>query len=189
MATHLAGLEISRYADGELAPEPTARLEAHLAVCADCRARVRAELLVGADLRAHFAAAGSDLSVALPRRTWRPLRYAAVAAAALIMGIVVAPRLTGDLNAPQSPAGAVNEYTLYVAAGRAGRAAYTTVQGFVVASGSGRLSVRVGAQIMRVDLPAGYSSSQYPVGCAVVVHGLSQGPDRIEAAAIQRIAP
>ena len=189
MARHVSGLEVSRYADGELAPKATAWLETHIAVCADCRARVRDELMLGADLRTHFSAAGSNLPAVMPRHAWRPFGYAAVAAAALIMGVMVAPQLAGDVELPQTPAGSVNAYTLYVHVGNADTTTYTTVQGFVVASSQGTLHVRVGAQVLKVNLPAGYSAASYPVGAAVVVQGVPQGPNAIEAAAIQRIEP
>ncbi len=190
MARHVGGLLISRYADGELAPALAERLEAHLVDCAACRGRLHEDLSLGAELRSHFAAVAPSIAAAPVRPARRPLRYAALAAAAVILGVVASPRLVGDTPSPIQPSAGVNAF----AAGlpqQTGQVApvYTALQGFVVAEGTGQLTLRVGVGKVRIDLPSGVPAKDFPVGSAVIVRGIAQANGNIEAASIQSIAP
>src|SRR5919206_1600037 len=72
---HLSADEVAAYVDGALAGDERARIEAHLAVCADCRAEVREVTgLVRSLPEARRSA----------RRVWIP---AAAAAAVLVAGV------------------------------------------------------------------------------------------------------
>ncbi|MDA8345594.1 MAG: zf-HC2 domain-containing protein [Thermaerobacter sp.] len=190
MARHVTGLEISRYADGELAPELAERLEAHLTACASCRAQLHSALLLGEDLRTHFAAAAPDVSLGRARSIQRPVRYAAAAAAAVFLGIATFPRLTSDVQVPVGQPASVTAFAIGVQVGTMHKLpTLITVHGYVVERGKRGLTVRNGGGRTRVDLPAGFSTAQYPVGSAVVVHGVRQADGSIVAASIQTIQP
>lgn len=69
MNGHADGPELSAYLDGALAPEPRARVELHMASCADCRAEVDSlrhlKLALSSAPRKNMPA---DLALALERR-------------------------------------------------------------------------------------------------------------------------
>ncbi len=69
MNGHADGPDLSAYLDGALAPEPRARVELHMASCADCRAELDSlrhlKLALSAAPRRNMPA---DLALALERR-------------------------------------------------------------------------------------------------------------------------
>lgn len=190
MARHISGVEISRYADGECAPPLVERIEAHLATCAACRAQLHTEFALGEELRSHFADASVDLAPVRRRRLPRPARFALAAAAAVIVGFASFPQLTSEFAAPGNAGAGVTAFATGIRVGSLENLLQlTTVQGFVVARSPDALTLRVGLQKLRVVLAAGTSDAPYPVGAAVLVHGLPLANGSLAAIAIQRIQP
>lgn len=190
MSTHVNGLQISRYADGELSAQEAERLEEHVSLCARCRALLHREFALAADLRLQFAAPAPAVLAAPVRRPVLPLRFAAAAAAAVVLGIVVFPRLTSELPLPSAHATSVTPFAVGVHVADAPNwASLTTLRGFVVAQAHGELTLRVGLKQVLIHLYQGVSAAQYPVGAAVIVHGLPRADGSIDAVEIQGINP
>jgi hypothetical protein len=92
--------DLSAYVDGELAPEPSADLEAHLARCGACRADLEALAHLGAELAGHFAElqAGPAVAESAPpaRPRLLPLLVRPLATAAALLALLLATNLLLD---------------------------------------------------------------------------------------------
>ena len=192
MVAHMSSRDIGRYADGEVGQDEALRLDRHLSDCPYCRERLASEQRLTGDLKAYFAMplpAGASAG-ARPRITWQPLR-APAAAAAVLAAFLAYPSVSRDLVPPRTTgASTVMPFVLGVRIdGGPSWSQLSTWSGFVVGRSGSSLEVRSGAGVLRVELPTGADSGQYPVGSAVTVRGSQVRQGVVNAVAVQQIAP
>ncbi len=190
MVAHISGRDIGRYVDGEVAREEALRLNRHLSGCAYCRGRLEAEQRLTLDLTSYFAMSLPAGAHARASRGRLPLQFPA-AAAAVLVAFLAYPAFSHDLVPPPTTgASSVMPFVLGVRVdGGLDWSQLSTWTGFVVERQSQSLDVRVGADVLRVELPSGTKSDAYPVGSAVVVRGSLVGTGVVSAAAVQQVAP
>jgi len=189
MARHISGRDIGRYADGEVGRDEALRLGRHLESCGACRRRLQVEQALTVDLRAYFAVP-LPAAAAAGRRGRFDLRVPA-AAAVLLLGFLAFPAASHELASPPlTGASAVMPFALGVQVkGGQSWSDLATWTGFVVGGNGDELQVRVGAQVLTVELPSGGRAAAYPVGSAVAVRGTLLRAGVVSAAAVQQIEP
>ncbi len=190
MVAHISGKDIGRYVDGEMERDEALRLDRHLSECTYCRGRLEGEQRLTLDLKSYFAMplpAGAHAGIP---RTRLPLQVPA-AAAAVLAAFLAYPSFSRDLQPPRTTgASAVMPFNLGIRVdGGPNWSQLSTWTGFVVGHASQSLQVRVGGEVVRVDLPSGTKSAAYPVGSAVVVRGSLVRAGVVSAAAVQQVAP
>jgi len=188
MVAHISGKDIGRYVDGEVGRDEALRLDRHLSTCTYCRSRLEAEQRLTLDLRSHFALPLPAGAHAPASRAAAPTRWPAAAAAVLAI-LVAYPTVSRDLQPPPTTgASSVVPFNLGVRVdGGPAWSDLSSWSGYVVATGQGTLDMRVGADVLRVDLPSGTQAGTFPVGAAVTVRGSLVRQGIVSALAIQEI--
>ncbi len=190
MVAHFSGRDIGRYVDGEMGRDEALRLDRHLSECNYCRGRLEAEQRLALDLKSYFAmplpvGAHADIP-----RAHLPLQVPAAAAAVLAVFLAY-PTFSRDLQPPHSTGvSTVMPFNLGVQVdGGQSWSQLSVWTGFVVSHSDQSLDIRVGSDVLRIDLPAGTQPGAYPVGSAVVVRGSLLRSGVVSAVAVQQVAP
>lgn len=190
MVAHISGMDIGRYVDGEVGHAEALDLDRHLSECTYCRGRLEAEQRLTLDLKSYFAMPLPAGAQARAPYSWQPLRFPA-AAAAVLVAFLAYPAFSHELQPPRTTgASTVMPFALGVRVdGSPSWSQLSTWTGFVVGGTGQTIDVRVGADVLRVELPGSAKSNAYPPGSAVVLRGSLVRTGVVSAASVQQVTP